>query len=71
LDYIKPEEFQAIISAIIGGLSDNPKIAGSCAWSITSLAEQLGTKDPSLPTCNLSPFFETLLSSLMAAIQKY
>jgi importin subunit beta-1 len=70
LESIKPEEFQRIIQAIIGGLSDNPKIAGSCAWSITCLAEQLGTKNSADPTSNLSPYLEPLLTALISAAQK-
>lgn len=71
LEAIKPDEFQAIVQAIIGGLSDNPKIAGSCAWSITCLAEQLGTRNSDDQTSSLSPYFETLLGALIASAQKY
>lgn len=70
LAQIQPGEFQSITEAIIGGLADNPKIAGSCAWSITCIAEQLGTKESSQPTSLLSPYFEMLLASLMGAAQK-
>jgi importin subunit beta-1 len=70
LSVIKTEEFQAIIQAIVGGLNDNPRIAGSCAWSITCVAEQLGTKERDAATCNLSPYFEPLLTALMSAAQK-
>lgn len=70
LDVIKPEEFQSITQAIIIGLNDNAKIAGSCAWAITCIAEQLGTKNHSQSTCNLSMYFEALLTALMNAAQK-
>jgi importin subunit beta-1 len=70
LEVIKPEEFQSIVKAIIGGLDDNPRIAGSCAWSITCIAEQIGTKNSEDATSNLSIYFEALLTALMAAAQK-
>jgi importin subunit beta-1 len=69
---IQPQEFESIINAILGGLSDNPKIAGSCAWSITCIAEQLGTKDSATTqTCSLSMYFDVLLTKLMESVQRY
>ena len=70
LEVIKPEEFQSIVQAIIGGLDDNPKVAGSCAWSVGCIAEQLGTKRRDDQSSSLSPYFEPLLTALMNAAQK-
>ena len=70
LDVIQEQEFKSIISAIIGGVADTPKIAASCSWSITCVAERLGTRDPLQQTCNLSPYFAPLLTALMNAAQR-
>jgi importin subunit beta-1 len=70
LEVIKPEEFQSIVKAIIGGLDDSPKIAGSCAWSITCIAERIGTRRHEDATSGLSMYFEALLGALMGAAQK-
>ncbi|KAJ3308780.1 karyopherin beta [Boothiomyces sp. JEL0838] len=70
LEVIQPQEIQAIVDAVIRGLNDTPKIAGSCAWSITCLAEQLGTKNHQDASSSLSPYFEPLVGALMTASQK-
>ncbi|CAO3686062.1 unnamed protein product [Rhizopus stolonifer] len=66
-DCIKPEvHLNDLISALIFGLQNSPRIVGNCCWSLINLAERLG---PSLgepvPTSPLSGFFDGIISALL------
>ncbi|KAI9277599.1 armadillo-type protein [Sporodiniella umbellata] len=64
---IKPElHLNDLLSALVYGLQDSPRIVGNCCWSLMNLAEQLG---PSIgdeaPHSPLSPFFEGIITALL------
>ncbi|KAI8976845.1 armadillo-type protein [Pilobolus umbonatus] len=64
---IKPDQhLNELVSALVYGLSDSPRIVGNCCWSLMNLAEQLGpTSSDEAPTSPLSPFFEYIISALL------
>ncbi|KAI9314920.1 armadillo-type protein [Dichotomocladium elegans] len=67
IDCIKPEiHLRDLISALVLGLQDNPRIVGNCCWSLMNLAEQLG---PSIgeeaPSSPLSLYFEGIVTALL------
>ncbi|KAL0092485.1 armadillo-type protein [Phycomyces blakesleeanus] len=67
IDCIKPKEyFHELITALVLGLQDNPRIVSNCCWALMSLAEQLG---PSLgdevPTSPLSMYYEGITTALL------
>ncbi|KAI8646872.1 armadillo-type protein [Parasitella parasitica] len=64
-DCIKPEiHLNDLISALVYGLQDNPRIVGNCCWSLMNLAEQLRQEDGA-PTSPLSVFFEGIITALL------
>lgn len=61
---IKPDvHLEPLITVLLGGLGDNPRIVGNCCWGIMNLAEQLG--DPTKPTSVLSRFYEGIANALL------
>ncbi|KAJ1979530.1 karyopherin Kap95 [Dimargaris cristalligena] len=62
---------QPLIAALLGGLSDNPRIVSNCCWSIMTLAEQLGGQHPDsddsghAETDRLSPYFQDMVTALV------
>ncbi|GAA5804019.1 armadillo-type protein [Helicostylum pulchrum] len=64
---IKPEvHMNELVSALVYGLQDSPRIVGNCCWSLMNLAEQLGpTPGDEAPTSTLSVFFEGIITALL------
>lgn len=64
---IKPEvHMNELISALVYGLQDSPRIVGNCCWSLMNLAEQLGpAPGDEAPTSPLSIFFEGIITALL------
>ncbi|KAJ1920173.1 karyopherin Kap95 [Mycoemilia scoparia] len=52
-----------LISALVNGLGDNPRIVSNCCWAIMNLTEQLGGDDAD--TYPLSQYFEGIIGTLM------
>ncbi|KAJ3327361.1 karyopherin beta, partial [Blyttiomyces sp. JEL0837] len=68
---IRPEQLNSLISAIVNGLNEDSKVASHCAWCIINLAERLGGGDErDGPTSKLSPYFENLISVLLAYVNE-
>ncbi|KAI7907779.1 armadillo-type protein [Cokeromyces recurvatus] len=67
IDCIKPEvHLTELVSALVYGLQDSPRIVGNCCWSLMSLAEQLGPAiGEEAPTSALSIFFEGIITALL------
>ncbi|CAO3618140.1 unnamed protein product [Mucor fragilis] len=62
---IKPEvHLNELVSALVYGLQDNPRIVGNCCWSLMNLAEQLGPGEGAV-TSPLSVFFEGIITALL------
>ncbi|CDS08530.1 hypothetical protein LRAMOSA09891 [Lichtheimia ramosa] len=67
VDCIKPEvHLQQLITALILGLQDNPRIVGNCCWALMNLAEQTGPAiGTDAPTAPLSMYFEHVVNALL------
>ncbi|KAH9948461.1 ARM repeat-containing protein [Amylocystis lapponica] len=67
---IKPDvHLHPLISALVNGLQDSPRIVANCCWALMNLADQLGYsegEDPqSAATGPLSPYFEGIIQALL------
>ncbi|THU97897.1 ARM repeat-containing protein [Dendrothele bispora CBS 962.96] len=71
ISVIKPDvHLHPLISALVNGLSDNPRIVVNCCWALMNLADQYGlyyNEDDSDATQNgpLSPYYEGVVSALL------
>lgn len=52
-----------LVTALVQGLQDNPRVVSNCCWGLMNLAEQLG--DASAESCALSPFFDGVSEALL------
>ncbi|KAL1963583.1 hypothetical protein VTN77DRAFT_8028 [Rasamsonia byssochlamydoides] len=59
-----------LISALFNGLASTPKIAGSCCWSLISIAEQFSSQDQN-QTNPLSKHFQDSVKSLLALTERH
>jgi importin subunit beta-1 len=67
---IDPEvQLPSLIEALFGGLSSNPKMAGSCCWALMSLADKFAG-EPGCQANALSPHFQGSVSALLAVTEK-
>lgn len=64
-----------LVSALVSGLTDSPRIATNCSWALKNLAEQLGgsfydedgNESPSGP---LSPYYEGVIAALLRVTER-
>jgi importin subunit beta-1 len=65
---ISASEMTFVVQSLIYGLNDSARVGSNCAWAIINLSENLGADlDPDSASYTLSPYFEHLISALMAA----
>jgi importin subunit beta-1 len=57
-----------LVSALVLGLSESPRIASSCCWGLMNLADQLGSSEA--PTSPLSPFYDGVVAALLSFTEK-
>ncbi|KAH7882223.1 armadillo-type protein [Phlebopus sp. FC_14] len=66
---IKPDvHLHPLVSALVTGLQDNPRIVTNCCWALMNLADQLGyLEDETEPsqTGPLSPYYEGIINALL------
>ncbi|CAO3590196.1 unnamed protein product [Absidia cylindrospora] len=64
---IKPEvHLHGLVTSLLHGLQDNPRIVGNCCWSLMNLAEQLGPlSGTQAPTSTMSAYFEGIVTALL------
>ncbi|KIJ60940.1 hypothetical protein HYDPIDRAFT_169967 [Hydnomerulius pinastri MD-312] len=66
---IKPDvHLHPLVSALVTGLQDNPRIVTNCCWALMNLADQLGyLEDETEPsqTGHLSPYYEGVVNALL------
>lgn len=66
---IKPDvHLHPLISALVNGLQDNPRIVTNCCWALMNLADQLGyleEENESSQTAHLSPYYEGIVNALL------
>jgi importin subunit beta-1 len=66
VELIQPDvHLQTFITAVVVGLESSNRIVGNCCWSLTNLAEQMGSLDDDLPSSAMSPYYEGVLKALM------
>ena len=69
-DAIDPQtELPALIEALFGGLSSNPKMAGSCCWALMNLADKFAG-EPGCQQNALSPHFQGSVTALLQVTEK-
>jgi importin subunit beta-1 len=67
---IKPDvHLHDLVSALVSGLSDNPRIIANCCWALMNLADQLGSfyeDEAQGSTSNpLSPYYQGVVEALL------
>ncbi|KAN0079953.1 Armadillo-type fold [Tylopilus felleus] len=66
---IKPDvHLHPLISALVTGLQDNPRIVTNCCWALMNLADQLGyleEENEGSQTAHLSPYYEGIVNALL------
>lgn len=70
----RDDQLHSLVSALVSGLDDNPRIVSNCCWALLNLAEQFGyeTEEDGLPPSGpLSPFFEGIVQALIRVTEKY
>ncbi|KIK64912.1 hypothetical protein GYMLUDRAFT_240267 [Collybiopsis luxurians FD-317 M1] len=75
---IKPDvHLHPLISALVAGLQDNPRIAVNCCWALMNLSDQLGLyygeqDDSSDTPANgpLSPYYEGVVQALLHVTER-
>lgn len=67
---IKPDlHLPSLITALVRGLEDNPRVVSNCCWGLMNLAEQLGSA--TADTCALSPFFDGVSEALVRFAEQF
>ncbi|KAF8720311.1 hypothetical protein AX14_011024 [Amanita brunnescens Koide BX004] len=67
---IKPDvHLHALVSSLVTGLQDNPRIAANCCWALMNLADQLSAyydDDSETPSTGpLSPYYDGVVQALL------
>ncbi|KAH9834388.1 ARM repeat-containing protein [Rhodofomes roseus] len=70
INTIKPDvHLHPLVSALVNGLQDNPRIVANCCWALMNLADQLGYSegdDVSAANTNpLSPYVDGIVQALL------
>ncbi|KAK9453857.1 armadillo-type protein [Dipodascopsis uninucleata] len=56
-----------IMTALLLGLQDHPKVLTNCCWTLINLTEQLGQEGPYAQTTPISPYYNAVLQALLRA----
>lgn len=70
---IKPDvHLHALISALVTGLQDNPRIAANCCWALMNLADQLGVyyEDDS-EAVQTGPYYDGVVQEMLRVTERY
>ncbi|KAI5475715.1 hypothetical protein MNV49_001008 [Pseudohyphozyma bogoriensis] len=57
-----------LVTALVNGLEESPRVVSNCCWSIMNLAEQLG--DAEADTTALSPYYDGVITALVRLAEK-
>ncbi|CAE6354430.1 unnamed protein product [Rhizoctonia solani] len=67
-------QLQALVTALVVGLEDRPRIIANSCWALMSLAEQLspepGPDGQPAATSTLSPFYQGIVDKLLVVTEK-
>ncbi|SDA02376.1 BZ3501_MvSof-1269-A2-R1_Chr12-3g03566 [Microbotryum saponariae] len=61
-------QLQPLVTALVRGLEESPRIVSNCCWSIMNLAEQLG--DAQSESTEMSPYYDGIVSALLRLAEK-
>lgn len=72
---IKPDvHLHALVSSLVTGLQDNPRIAANCCWALMNLADQLSAyydDDSETPSTGpLSPYYDGVVQALLRVTER-
>ncbi|KAJ3087378.1 karyopherin beta, partial [Physocladia obscura] len=67
---VNPQQLLGLVTVIAAGLSDQKRVATNCAWCIINLAEHMSGDETDVPTYPLSPYFDGLITSLLASVNE-
>lgn len=71
---IKPDvHLHPLITALVRGLEDSPRICSNCCWALMNLSDQLGIyhgEDEPAQTSPLTPYFEGIVSALLQVTER-
>ncbi|KAJ8508823.1 hypothetical protein ONZ45_g8947 [Pleurotus djamor] len=66
---IKPDVLNPLVTALVNGLQDTPRIVANCCWALMNLADQLSMfyeeEGDNVTTGPLSPYFEGVVQALL------
>jgi len=66
---IKPEVLHPLVTALVKGLGDSPKVVVNCCWALMNLADQYGLyfddENEKPNTSPLSPYYEGIVTALL------
>ena len=66
IDAVASEQYlDQVITAIVDGLKDHPKVSTNCCWTLINLIEQISSDSEELETCALSKYYEVLVPLLI------
>ncbi|CAG8433275.1 4156_t:CDS:10 [Diversispora eburnea] len=71
IECIKPDvHLNPLITALVFGLKDSPRIVSNCCWALMSLSDQYGGKETPASTYPLSPYFEGIVTALLETTER-
>ncbi|CAG8604106.1 16120_t:CDS:10 [Acaulospora morrowiae] len=71
IECIKPDvHLRPLITALVYGLKDSPRIVSNCCWALMSLSDQFGSKEISQSAYHLSPYFEGIITALLETTER-
>lgn len=63
------EHLHPLVTALVNGLEDKPRIVSNCCWALMNLSDQLGTyidEENMTPSPNhLAPYYEGIVTALL------
>ncbi|THG96021.1 hypothetical protein EW026_g5732 [Hermanssonia centrifuga] len=73
INTIQPDvHLHPLVSALVGGLTDNPRIIANCCWALMNLADQLDfseNEEMAGQGSPLSPYYEGIIQALLRATE--
>lgn len=62
-----------LISGLVNGLEDRPRIVANCCWALMNLSDQLGSymEEENSQTSPLSPYYEGIVQALLRVTEGY
>ncbi len=75
INVIKPDmQLHPLISALVNGLSDSPRIVTNCAWALMNLADQFSVyyeeDTEATQSGPLSPYYEGVVQALLRVTER-